>query len=82
MLTKVMFLYYRRYLCVSTSNNCNSYSRMFEVSFQLSEFPNQFKMAVLNPKFGNVVELILQHVSSLCIDFSKMNKLGGLDKCV
>ena len=66
MLTKVMFLYYRRYLSISTSNNCNSYSRMFEVSFQLQD-------GVLNPKFVNVVELFIQHVSSLCIDCSKMN---------
>ena len=34
-------------------------------------------MAVLNPKIVNVVELFLQHVASLCIDCSKMNKLHG-----
>ena len=59
------------------------HSRMFEVSFQLSEFWNQFQDGCFkSKKIGNVVELFLQHVSSLCIDFSKMNKLGGLDKCV
>ncbi len=34
MLTKVMFLYYR---------GIAIHSRMFEVSFQLSEFSNQFQ---------------------------------------
>ena len=34
-------------------------------------------MVDLDPKFVNVVELFLQHVSSLCIDGLKMNKLGG-----
>ena len=58
------------------------HNRMFEVSFQLSEFLTKFKMVVLNPKFVNVVEIFLQHMSSLCIDCSKMNELGALDKCV
>ena len=38
-------------------------------------FSTNFKIAVLNPKFVIVVELCLQHVFSLCIDCSKMNKL-------
>ncbi len=42
----------------------------------LVSFQNKFKMTVLNPKFDKVVELFLQHVSSRCIDCSKMNKLG------
>ncbi len=73
-----MFLYYRRYLCVSTSNIVEC----LKLVFNLVSFQTKFKMAVLNPKFANVVELFLQHLSSLCTDCSKMNKLGGLDKCV
>ena len=62
MLTKVMLLYYRRYL------------RNIASEF----FRTNFKLAVLNAKFVNVVELFVQHVSSLCIDCSKMNKLVGV----
>ena len=36
-------------------------------------------MAILYLKFVNVVELFFQQVSSLYIDYSKMNKLAGLD---
>ena len=39
-------------------------------------------MAGFYPKFVNVVALLLQHVSSLCINCLKMNKLKGLDKYV
>ena len=59
MLTKVMFLHLHRYLCVSTCNNCNSLSNVWKTG-AFSEFLNwilKFKMAVLNWKFVNVVEL-------------------------
>ncbi len=55
---------------------------MFEVSFQLIEFSNKFQNGGFKSKICCVVELFFQHVSSLCIDCSKISKLGGLDKCV
>lgn len=37
---------------------------------------SQFEMVVTNPKFVNVVKLLLQYVYSLYIDFPEMDKLG------
>lgn len=39
-------------------------------------------MAVLYPKFNNVFEIFLQHVSSLYIDYSKINIYEGLNEHV
>ena len=78
-LTKVMFLCLRGYLCVSQATKA-ILSQMFKRQGHLVNFKTKFKMAVSYPKFVNVVELFFQHVSSLCIDSSNMNQLESLDK--
>ena len=41
----------------------------------LLSFETKFKMAVFNLKFVNPVELFIQHMSYLGINYSKMNNL-------